>query len=57
MRNLVILQFPDIAASSFSRLHWPSSTTLSHTSSTGNNTGNIPVYAGRQMEASVSPHT
>ena len=47
-----ILQFPEFVTSFFSRLSWP--TTGSPPSApTRNIVGNVPSYAGRQVEASV----
>lgn len=47
-----LLQFPEFVTSFFSRLSWP--TTGSPPSApTRNIVGNVPSYAGRQVEASV----
>lgn len=44
------IKFPDVVASFFTRLSWPSLATSSRTSSSGNSSGNILAYGGRQVE-------
>ncbi|XP_020254678.1 rhomboid-like protein 20 [Asparagus officinalis] len=43
------IKFPDVVASSFSRLPWPLPATSSHISS-GSNSENVPLNASHQME-------
>lgn len=45
-------QFPEFIASFFSRLSWPSSGSSSPPAPARTTLGNIPPYAGRQVEAS-----